>query len=203
MEVVKKFMIMRILPFLKRVPWYVFLVLFIATSLVSIYALRDNNLTMIKLRDAVYEADEKNGDVNTALNNLRRYVHSHMNTDLSSGGNAIKPPIQLRYTYERLVAEAEKKANDGDLYTEAAEYCQQRIPASVSVSGRSRIACVQEYILSHGGRPAPEIPTALYQFDFISPAWSPDLAGWSLVVSALLLPATVVAFLAGRQQKPD
>ena len=33
----------------------------------------------------------------------------------------------------------------------------------------------------------PTIPDALYKFDFVSPAWSMDLAGWSIV-------ATVVSF---------
>ncbi len=174
-----------------NVPRYVFLVLFVASALTSVYALRSNNLTMVELRDKVYEVDKKNGDVNTALNDLRQYVYSHMNTDLSGGNNAIKPPIQLRYTYERLVVEANKEANDSGLYTEAANYCQARIPASVSISGRSRISCVQDYILSHGGNRAETIPTALYQFDFVSPTWSPDFAGWSLVLTAVLFLAFI------------
>lgn len=188
-------MIRKILSFVHRVPRYVFIALFVLSSLVTVYALRHNNLTMVKLRDAVYEADKNGGDVETALNNLRQHVHSHMNTNLSSGNNAIKPPIQLKYTYERLAAEAEKQVNNEALYTEAANYCQSRIPASVSVSGRGRVACVQDYILSHGGKAAPSIPTALYQFDFVSPTWSPDFAGWSLVVTLILF-LTLVAKVA-------
>jgi hypothetical protein len=153
---------------------------------------------MVKYRDAVYEADKNGGDVNAALNNLRQYVHSHMNTNLSSGNNAIKPPIQLKYTYERLAGNAQKQSNDSALYTEAAEYCQARIPASVSISGRSRITCVQEYILDHGGQQAPAIPTALYQFDFVSPTWSPDLAGWSLLLSVILLLALITKIIFSR-----
>jgi hypothetical protein len=187
--------------FFRYVPRYVFLILFIASSLVAIYSLRQNNLTMVKLREAVYEADKNGGDVNKALNELRRYVHSHINTDLSSGGNNIKPPIQLKYTYERLAAEAQKQANDSDLYTEAANYCQERIPASVSVSGRSRVDCVADYILSHGGNRAPEIPKALYQFDFVSPTWSPDLAGWSLVLAAVFLILFIAKLIFDRKTK--
>jgi len=175
--------------FLLRTPLYVFIALFGVSAVVSVYALRQNNLTMVRLRDAVYEADKNGGDVNQALNDLRQHVYSHMNTNLSNGDNAIKPPIQLRYTYERLTSEAQKAANDEGLYTEAANYCQARIPASVSVSGRSRVSCVQDYILSHGGKQANQVPTALYQFDFVSPSWSPDLAGWSLAL-------TVIFFLA-------
>ena len=185
-----------------QVPRNLFLVLFILSTLLAVYSLRQNNLTMVKLRSAVYQADKENGDVNTALNNLRQYVYSHMNTDLSSGGNAIKPPIQLKYTYERLVAASQKRANNNGLYNEAQRYCQSKIPASVSVSGSGRIACVQDYILSRGGSAAPAIPPALYQFDFASPAWSPDLAGFSLLAAGTFLLAYASRLLADRRHRP-
>jgi hypothetical protein len=84
---------------------------------------------MIQLREKVYEADKSNGDVNTALNNLRRYVYGHMNTNLSSGGNAIKPPIQLKYSYERLQATEQKRVDNANsnVYTQAQLYCQQQM----------------------------------------------------------------------------
>ncbi len=183
---------MKKLSSLGRIPRHVFLALFVIFALVSIYSLRHNNLTMVKLRNAVYDADKNNGDVNKSLNNLREYVYSHMNTNLSSGGNAIKPPIQLKYTYERLQSAAEAQANNQGLYTQAEDYCQARIPASVSISGRGRIDCVQNYILNHGGKAAPRVPAALYEFDFASPAWSPDLAGWSLLLAAVSFLAFIV-----------
>jgi hypothetical protein len=117
-----------------------------------------------------------------------------MNTDLSSGGNAIKPPIQLKYTYERLQSGAQAQTNNASLYTEAENYCQAQIPASVSISGRGRIGCVQDYILSHGGQAAAAVPVGLYEFDFASPSWSPDLAGWSLVATAIFFLAFAASF---------
>jgi hypothetical protein len=141
---------------LKKIPSYVLLGLFIVSALICITALRHNNQTMIKLRSQVYTADQNNRDINTALNNLRKYVYAHMNTDLSSGGNSIKPPIQLKYTYQRLQDQ-------------------------------------QEEAIRRGQTPTP-IPAAQYQFDFISPTWSPDLAGWSLVISVLLLLAFLASF---------
>jgi len=179
----------------KEVPYWVFLALFVLSGIVSIAALRHNNQQMIKLRQAVYQADKANGDVNGALNNLRQYVYGHMNTNLSSGNDPIKPPIQLKYTYERLLAAANQRANNSGLYTEAENYCQARIPASVSISGRGRIACVQDYILSHGGNAPAAIPAGLYEFDFASPSWSPDVAGWSLVVTALFFLAFAASFM--------
>lgn len=153
---------------------------------------------MIILRNQVYATDQSGGDVSTALNNLREFVYSHMNTNLSSGGNAIKPSIQLKYTYERLESAAQQQANNAGLYTDAENYCQAQIPASVSVSGRGRISCVQDYILSHGGQQAASIPAALYEFDFASPSWSPDLAGWSMVASGLFFVVFIIKFLRAR-----
>lgn len=160
-------------------PW---LAVLVVSGLICLVALRHNNTTMIKLRSDVYAADASGADVNPPLNRLRAYVYGHMNTDLSTG-TSVKPPIQLPNTYDKLVAAAEQKANNAGLYTEAENYCQAVIPASVSISGRGRIGCVQDYITSHGGKQAAAIPASLYQFDFISPRWSPDLAGWSLLLT--------------------
>ena len=165
-------------------PW---LVLFIISGFICISALRHNNTTMIKLRNDVYTADKDNTDVEAALNNLRSYVYSHMNTNLTTS-NGIKPPIQLSYTYARLQQQSAASANNAQLYTDAENYCQEQIPASVSISGRGRIGCVTDYVLNHGGKAGKTVPAALYQFDFESPSWSPDLAGWSLV-------ATIVFFI--------
>jgi hypothetical protein len=177
---------------IRRANYFSLLVVFLICGLVCLLALRHNNATMVKLRSDVYTADKNGGDVNVALNRLRSYVYGHMNTNLASG-TGVYPPIQLEYTYDRLATAAEQKANQAGLYTEAENYCQALIPASVSISGRGRISCVQDYILSHGGNKPAAIPASLYEFDFVSPAWSPDLAGWSLV-------ATIIsaAALAGR-----
>jgi hypothetical protein len=183
-----------------RIPSWVFLILFLASTSVSVYALRHNNQTMIKLRSAVYEADKSNGDVSGTLNNLRSYVYGHMNTDLSSGGNAIKPPIQLKYTYEMLKSTQQSRVNDSNaqIYTEAQAYCQQLNPTDFS--GRNRVPCVQDYVTTHGAS-ASSIPVALYEFDFVSPAWSPDLAGWSLVISSLLFIVFIASFTVDRLVK--
>jgi preprotein translocase subunit SecF len=180
--------------FMLRTPTWVFLALFLISGITTIAALRHNNETMVHLRSAVYEADKSGGDINSALNNLRRFVYGHMNTNLSSGGNAIKPPIQLKYTYERLQAAEQKRADNANsnVYTEAQIYCQQQ--NSVDFSGRNRVPCVSDYVTTHGTK-AGTIPAALYQYDFVSPAWSPDLAGWSMALTAVLLVAFISSLL--------
>lgn len=161
-------------------------VLLILNTVICISALRNNNKQMVVLRNAVYVADKNNGDVSGALNKLRAFVHAHMNTGLSSGSNAIKPPIQLKYTYERLasIEELRVQAANARVYTEAQNYCQTQNP--VDFSGRSRVPCVTDYVTNHGVA-AVSIPPGLYQFDFVSPTWSPDLAGWSVALEIVLV----------------
>lgn len=182
-------------------PWY-FLIIALISGVVAVAALRQNDLAMIKLRQAVVTADQQNGDVETALRNLREYVYGHMNTNLASGNNAIRPPIQLKYRYERLV-QAEKNrvaAINAKVYTEAQAVCEQQIPSGLS--GGGRVPCIQQYVTAHGTRAQP-IPDALYKFDFLSPAWSPDLAGWSLVFSSLSLVLYVITLGVDRWVKAE
>ncbi len=174
-------------------PWYFLIACFVSLG-IGVYALRQNNLTMVRLRSDVYAADKDNGDVYSALKKLQSYVVAHMNTSLTSGNGSIYPPIQLPYTYQRMVASQQARiANlqntNLQLYTQAEAYCQAKIP--IGFSGRYRVPCIEQYVTSHGfgnELTASSIPPAgLYEFDFLSPTWSPDLAGWSLVASAVFL----------------
>lgn len=162
-------------------PWY-FLAVALISGLVAVIALRQNNLTMIKLRDSVVQTDKDNGDIEGALRKLREFVYAHMNTNLSSGNNAIKPPIQLKYRYDRLVAAEKQRVTEANakIYTDAQAFCEKAIPEGLS--GRGRVPCIQDYVGSHGLKEQP-IPDGLYKFDFVSPSWSPDVAGISLLIS--------------------
>lgn len=170
--------------FTKVRPIYVLLAAVIC-GVVCIAALRSNNEHMLELRNAVYQADKNDGNVAKALDNLQAYVTAHMNTNLSTGRGSVYPPIQLEYTYLRIVKAEEsssKNANSG-LYTAAEYYCQKQDP--IDFSGRNRVPCIEQYVTSHGSS-VPKVPPALYEFDFLSPSWSPDLAGWSLLVTIFL-----------------
>lgn len=164
-------------------PWY-FLALTVVCATVCAFALRANNEHMIKLRNAVYTADQNNTNVQGALTTLQAYVTAHMNTDLSAGPDPVYPPIQLKYTYDRLVAAESAAAAQSNtvLYTNAQAYCEQLDPTDFS--GHNRVPCIEQYVETHDTL-LPTIPDALYKFDFISPTWSPDLAGWSLVATIL------------------
>ena len=178
-------------------PWY-FLVLAVISGFICVNALRANNEQMITLRDAVYAADKNNTDVAGALKTLQSYVTAHMNTDLSAGPNAVYPPIQLKYTYDRLVqaqSDATAQANT-QIYTDAQNYCEGL--NRVDFSGHNRVPCIEQYVQSHSTTQSVNVPDDLYKFSFISPRWSPDKAGWSMVISALSLILFVVTAIARR-----
>lgn len=166
-------------------PYYL-LVASVLFLVLGLAALRQNNLTAIRLRDEVLKADELNGDVETALRKLRQHVYSHMNSDLGAGASNIQQPVQLKFRYERLLA-AEKSrisAANEKIYNEAQQVCEQRFPSGLS--GAGRIPCIEQYVSSRNTK-EQAIPDSLYKFDFVSPVWSPDLAGISLLLSALSL----------------
>lgn len=164
-------------------PWY-FVIAIVISSAIAIVSLRQNNIHALQLRDKVLQVDKDNGDVESALRDLREYVYGHMNTQLAAPGGSY-PPVQLKYRYDRLVAA--QKANEptnATLATQAQNYCEAQIP-----TGRSlyRIDCIQNYILTHGATSTVAIPDSLYKFDFVPPLWSPDVAGWSVLLTMVLL----------------
>lgn len=147
-------------------------------------------------RDAVYAADRDNGDVQGALSELQLYVTAHMNTSLTTGNANVYPPIQLQYTYQRLVQQqgSQQQNNNDQLYTQAQAYCQSVNPNDFS--GRNRVPCIEQYVRERGStiQMAKPVSPSLYQFSFASPRWSPDLAGYSLLAFIVLIAATVVKF---------
>lgn len=175
---------------------FIFLGLFLVSAVICLLALRHNNFEMGRLRGAVYAADKSGIGVEDALQNLQSYVTSHMNTNLDTAGG-ISPPIQLRYTYERAqeaTTQGISKSNQ-QLYTRAQDYCQNKFPTAYF----AYVQCNQDYLASHdinikiGVGPSPD----LFKFDFASPTWSPDLAGWSLVVAVSALLSALVSLLVG------
>lgn len=146
-------------------------------------ALRHNYTEMTKLRSAVFVADQSGSGVEDALQKLRKYVGGHMNTDLATA-DGVYPPIQLKYTYNRLQQAEQDRVNatNSQVYTDAQHTCEAQYPGSFS--GGPRVPCIEQYVKDHGTT-ARTIPDAMYKFNFASPSWSPDMAGWLLALAAL------------------
>lgn len=179
--------------------WQLVLLLLLAVLITATF-LRLNNVGMVERRKSVLSADKVGNteDLQNRLYDLQRYTSEHMNT--STGR------IALQYQYERdsqkakLAAEADGTGNsNGNVYHKAAAVCD---PIGIAQGWRwpdpRYIACIDKELSKYpaGSNIAsiklPDIH--LYYHSFISPAWSPDFAGFS-VLACFVLAFLIVARL--------
>ena len=179
-----------------RIRWWYFGVVAVFMLPVSAYFLRQNNLTMLELRDQVVRLDQETGDIaqiQPALLELREHVLTHMN---ASPAAPIHLPGSFDAAVAREVARVEQSGSaNAQVYRDAQDQCEI---ASVQLSVRAQ--CIQDYVLSNAapGTDADEIdypPKEQFIYSFISPRWSFDLAGLSVLVSSLLGLITIATFL--------
>jgi hypothetical protein len=152
-------------------------------AVLTVVGLTQNSQGAKDRYDTLIAVDQAGGDVEAALNDLRGYIYSHMNTQIGSE-LGIRPPIQLKGTYERLVvAEEARIAKANEVIYEAAQAkCEAENPAG-SLQNR-RVPCVEAYLDANGIEPTP-IEDAFYKFDFVPPRWSADLAGISMLLAGI------------------
>ena len=180
----------------KNISLLIIVIGLIVCSAIAVFSLRQNNLNMLKLRQQVVDVDASGGDVNAALIELRNYVFSHMNKQLRTS-DAGEPPIQLVASYNRYIADQQAKltqSGKSDIYTNAQATCERSAPTL-----SERVNCIQLFVAENGGEVA-EInypPKDLYSFDFASPTWSPDLAGFSLLFAIIFALLLVVRLVVG------
>lgn len=181
---------------LKRVQsiktWQLFILL-ILSLFVSATFLRLNNTGMIQRREAVAGADKSGNseEITDRLYDLQRYVAAHMNADPGA--------VYLQEQYNRDVKAAVTLAS-GDL--DGYDTPQARADAicnpNLQSHGYSKAYqdCMLRELSREGQVVDPgtiKLPNpALYRYSFSGPMWSPDFAGWSVVVSVLLAAAIVV-----------
>jgi hypothetical protein len=140
---------------------------------------------MIELRNLVAQADEQNKDIPKAVTNLRNYVASHMNTGMGDRG------IYLEHSYQRSYEAAVAVATQGSaagatIYRQADLDCQGQFPKASSFA--AYVQCMTDKVAASGISTGPITPPSsdLYRFNFVSPAWSPDVAGFTLLAAVLL-----------------
>ena len=164
--------------------WQLVLVLAIWAVVVA-SLLRVNNVQMIQRREAVKVADEKGDD--TALKDaaivLQKYSAKHMN---SSTG-----PIDLKQKYLRDIQLAVEKAQSqalhnphGNVYKRAADVCDPHYTLYSHPYFNCILQEVDKYApSSQVGELEIKYPDpAPYKLEFISPRFSFDWAGLSVVV---------------------
>ena len=160
-------------------------ILLVLMLFVSATFLRLNNTGMIERRNAVENAD-KNGDADdiaARIYDLQRYSAAHMNAD--SG------VFYLQQTYNRNVqaaveASSRASAQNKSLNAKAEAVCKPQF----SSYSTAYLQCFVAELEKHKGSntlPTVEMPNpALYRYGFISPLWSPDFAGFSVLITLLI-----------------
>lgn len=181
--------------------WQLLLVLLVALLIAATF-LRLNNIGMVQRRDAVLAADKSGTpeDIKNRLYDLQRYVSEHMNAD--SGRIALEYQYERDSTEAKTAAEAAGSSNpNGNVYQKAADVCD---PLGQAQGWRwpdpRYIACIDtelsKYPAATGPEPTLQLPDInQYYHTFVSPRWSPDYAGFSVlicIVIALTLVARIV-----------
>lgn len=162
-------------------------ILFILSLPLSAFFLRQNNLGMVERRDEVIRIDEQTGDltqIEPALKELRSYVLTHMNASL---GSAIELPGAYNKAVEQARQEAEASGSaNGEIYRQAQKVCED---PNIVLSARAQ--CIQDYVTRNAkpGSDPQELKfpaKELYSYEYISPTWSPDWAGFSVLINIFL-----------------
>jgi hypothetical protein len=168
---------------LRQVKAWHLVVLLVALLGMSAFFLRQNNLHMIERRNLVLQADEQNGDIAKAMTELRNYIGTHMNTGMEDRGIYLEHSYQR--AYEAAVAQASQTGNYTAIYQLADRECQAAYDRTTAFA--AYVQCVTDKVIAAGATPDPQMPSAdLYRFDFVSPAWSPDVAGFTLLTTVLV-----------------
>lgn len=172
------------------------LVLLLLMLFVSATFLRLNNTGMIQRRNAIESAD-KAGDaqeITSRIYDLQRYSAAHMNADTGI--------FYLQEQYDRDVkaalaaADGESSTGDNSPQARADKICNPNL----QIHGYSQAYqdCMLRELSKAGQVVDPSsirLPSpALYRYEFLSPLWSVDFAGISVLVT-LLIALLIVARL--------
>ena len=154
----------------------------LASGTAAVVSMRNNSKRAQELYNKLIEADVSGGNVEYALNELRTYIYNHMNTEIGSE-SGIQPPIQLEGTFNRLVAaeQARVETTNKTVYERAQQSCEAQFGAGSLRSGR--VQCVESYVENNTVE-ATQVSPDLYRFDFVPPVWSPDIAGFSVLMTS-------------------
>lgn len=172
---------------LQKVKTWQLVILLIIVGFIAATFLRLNNVGMVDRRNAVIAAD-KDGDpamIQMRLYDLQRYVSAHMNTDMGS----IYLENQYKRDSQRIIDGASGDSNpNGNIYKKAQETCAPRF----SSYSQAYLQCTVDYLAQYSPADNPTSTVALpkadtYRHSFSSPLWSPDFAGWSVLVCLLIV----------------
>lgn len=172
---------------LERFPTWQLIVVLVLMVFLSATFLRLNNIGMAARRDAVIDAD-KAGDqtvIRNRLLDLANYVSAHMNTSRNE--------VYLEQQYNRdkatLIQKAAQNQTSGQsINAKADAICK---PQYVGYSQGYVDCFAREYAkYAPSNDPVRQVKlpdTDRYRHIFVSPLWSPDFAGFSVLACVILV----------------
>ena len=128
------------------------------------------------------------------LYDLQQFVSAHMNTDMGTG-------VYLESSYQRDSKELLNKAAgddnpNGNIYKKAQQVCAPRFSSYSAAYLQCTTSELAKYPAADDLIGAVKLPPASnYLHSFVSPLWSPDFAGWSLVVCMVLALLIIVRLI--------
>ena len=173
---------------LQRLKTWQLLILLIMSVVLSATFLRLNNIGMSERRAAVVNADTTGNDevTKSRLVDLQNYVSAHMNTDMGKG-------VYLEASYKKDVKSIyDAASNDynpnGNIYRKAQDVCAPKFTTWSTAYIQCTVNELAKYPASSNLIDSVELPDPnIYLHVFASPLWSPDFAGWSVLMSAAIL----------------
>ena len=145
---------------------------------------------MVERRNAVLSAD-KSGNPSVTQNrlyDLQRYVSTHMNANMGS----IYLENQYKRDSQKIINDASNDENpNGQIFKKAQEVCAPRY-AYLGGYSQAYEQCVLSQLDSYGEAGNPATSVALpradeYRHSYVSPIWTPDFAGLSVLGCVLIL----------------
>lgn len=176
---------------LQRVKTWQLIALLLLMSFIAATFLRLNNIGMVQRRDAVMQADKGTDSTitQTRLYDLQRYVSSHMNADMGT--------IYLQDQYKRDTQKTIDSASSNTSYEDAKPFKDAQAvcaPRYANLGGYSQAyqQCVIDQLNNVGSSAnltsELQLPKAdQYRFSFAAPLWSPDFAGFSVLICLLII----------------
>ena len=170
------------------------MIILILTLFVTATFLRLNSVGMSDRRDAVFSAD-KAGDPNETrarVYDLQRFSAAHMN---ASTGVFYLQDQYNRDAQAAIERSSQASSSFATINAEAEAVCHPQF----SGWSTAYMQCFLAEVAKHPSTdtlpsfvfPSPE----LYRYSFVSPLWSPDFAGWSVIVSVVIIVMIIIRMI--------
>ena len=181
---------------LQRVKTWQLIIVLIIVGFVAATFLRLNSIGMVQRRDAVITADKEgnNDAIINRLYDLQQFVSAHMNTDLGRG-------VYLEHSYNRDLQDWQQNQYgdtnpNGNIYKKAQEICAPQF----SNYSYAYLQCTTNELAKFPAAADPATDTSkprqeAYIHAFTAPIWSPDFAGWSVLVFGVVLLLIIIRFI--------